>query len=81
MRRSIAAFLDALLLFWVVAVAPLCWILRDGLGAGSTDSQGLEAIVRFLSTFYWGSIAAAIAIARVCASRRLIEPQPIPEMD
>ena len=43
MRRAIAAVLDALLLFWTLAIGPFCWLLRDGLGPDAVDSHGTYA--------------------------------------
>ncbi|HWG41721.1 MAG TPA: hypothetical protein VN688_02970 [Gemmataceae bacterium] len=70
LREIILALLNAFLLFWV-AVSPLCWILRDGLGPGSVDSHGLHSIVRFLMTFFWGPILLLLVVLRVIAGRFL----------
>ena len=40
--------------FLGLCVAPLAWILRDGLGPDSTESSGLAALGRMFWTFYWG---------------------------
>jgi hypothetical protein len=61
MRHAIATILDGLLLIWIL-IGPICWILRDGLGPDSVASHGLHAVVRFLLTFYWGALFAALAI-------------------
>ena len=58
MRRAIEAVLDALLMFWFLAIGPFCWFLRDGLGPGAVDSHGMHAVARFLLTFYWGPVLA-----------------------
>ena len=55
-------FLAGALVFWAVGLGPLCWILRDGLGPRSVDSHGVNAVVRFLFTFYWGPVLAALAM-------------------
>jgi hypothetical protein len=70
MRRAIAVFLDALLIFWAMAIGPLCWLLRDGLGPAAVDSRGADAVVRFLLTFYWGPALVVIAALRLLVRRR-----------
>jgi hypothetical protein len=67
--RTIAPIVDSLALFWALAVGPLCWILRDGLGPDATDTGGGTAIVRFLLTFYWGPILAALVITSLLLHR------------
>jgi len=44
-------------------LAPFAWILRDGLGPDSVETHGLEAVVRALTTFYWGPIFLALGAA------------------
>jgi len=46
------------LIAWV-AVAPLFWILRDGLGPDAVDSEGATALGKFL--FGWGVPALVLA--------------------
>ena len=70
MRRAIAAVLDALLLFWSLAIGPFCWLLRDGLGPGAVDSHGTHAVARVLLTFYWGPVLVALMTLRLLARRR-----------
>lgn len=70
MRRAIAAVLDAVIPFWILGIGPLCWILRDGLGPGAIDSQGMHSAVRFLLTFYWGPVLVALAALRLLVRRR-----------
>ena len=65
MRRAIAQALDGVVLFWALGIGPLCWILRDGLGPGAVDSHGAHAVVRFLLTFYWGPVLAALIALRL----------------
>jgi hypothetical protein len=69
MRQAIAAVLDALLMFWALAIGPFCWILRDGLGPGSVDSHGWYAVARFLMTFYWGPTLALLLALRLLVRR------------
>jgi hypothetical protein len=62
--------LDGLLLAWVVCFGPFCWILRDGLGPGSIDSHGMQAVFRFAMTFYWGPILVGLLLLRLAIHRR-----------
>jgi hypothetical protein len=65
MLRTIAVgVLGGLLLFWVL-IAPLCWVVRDGLGPNAVDSHGLHAVTRFCFTFYWGPVFAALIALRL----------------
>jgi hypothetical protein len=77
MRPFLTALLDGLLVTWVVGVGPLCWILRDGLGPNSVESHGGWAVARFLLTFWWGPVLAALLLLRL-AARRLATPRPGP---
>jgi hypothetical protein len=70
MRRAIAGVLDALVLFWALAIGPFCWILRDGLGPDAVDSHGPQAVARFLLTFYWGPVLATLVALRLLVRRR-----------
>jgi hypothetical protein len=63
------AILDGLLVFWALAVGPLCWLLRDGLGPDTVDSHGLHAVFRFCLTFHWGPVLASLATLRLIAGR------------
>ena len=64
-RDVTTTLLSAFIGFWVLALGPFCWILRDGLGPNSVDSHGLYAIVRFLMTFYWGPILVLLVVLRL----------------
>ena len=57
------------LFLWIVAVAPLVWILRDGMGSDAAETSGVDAGGRFLLTFWWGPILAALVVANSIASR------------
>jgi hypothetical protein len=70
MRQAISAALDGFALFWGLAIGPLCWLLRDGLGPGSVDSHGAHAVSRFLLTFYWGPVLVALVALRLLVRRR-----------
>ncbi len=60
---------DAALVLWLL-LGPLCWILRDGLGPGAVESQGLPAAGRFLMTFWWGPVLVGLAAVQVALRRR-----------
>jgi hypothetical protein len=76
-RQSLTALLDGLLAAWVVGVGPVCWALRDGLGPDAVDSHGPGAVARFLMTFWWGPILAALLLTRL-AVRRCCPGRPSP---
>ena len=66
MLRDLATTsLSAFIGFWALAIGPLCWILRDGLGPNAVDSHGLYAIARFLMTFYWGPVLLLLVVLRL----------------
>jgi hypothetical protein len=67
MRVIIESILNGMILFWGLAIGPFCWILRDGLGPDATDSQGVDSILRFLMTFYWGPVLLSLVAARLIA--------------
>lgn len=69
-----AALLSAALIFWLL-MAPLAWILRDGLGPDAVASHGLEALTRALACFYWGPVALALFFARLFVGRRMAAHQ------
>ncbi len=67
MRKMIQVFVDALLVFAVIALVPFAWLMRDGLGPGSTTSSGMHAVSRCFKTFYSGPILVVlIALAALC---------------
>jgi hypothetical protein len=70
MRSALHCAAWGLLAFWVFGAGPLCWILRDGLGPDSVDSNGWHAVARFLMTFYWGPVALALLAVVVLARKR-----------
>jgi hypothetical protein len=69
MRWAITAGLDVLLVVWVLAAGPLCWLLRDGLGPGAEDSHGLDAVFRFWMTYWWGPVLTVLVLLRLTAWR------------
>ena len=70
MRQAISAALDGLTLLWGLAIGPFCWLLRDGLGPGSVESHGAQAVARLLLTFYWGPVLVALMALRLLVRRR-----------
>lgn len=59
MMRVFFILAVSLLLTWML-LAPMAWLLRDGLGPDSVTSTGFEAIWRAFMTFYWGPIAGIL---------------------
>jgi len=59
----VANAIHGVTLFWVAAVGPFCWLLRDGLGPDAVDTRGIDAVGRFLLTHYWGPVAVGLAAA------------------
>jgi len=72
---ALLTLLQAALICWMM-LAPFAWILRDGLGPDSVESHGLEAVVRALTTFYWGPILLALAAASWLCKTRAPLPDP-----
>ena len=63
MVRALDVLATALLtvtLGWILLVAPLAWIMRDGLGPDATTTRGLDAIAAWTTTFGYGPIALAL---------------------
>jgi hypothetical protein len=58
-RTFLTALAGAALVGWL-AFAPICWVLRDGLGPNSHESHGRVAVGRFLTNFGWGPVAAVL---------------------
>lgn len=67
-HHLLQSILNVAIALWLVAAGPFCWILRDGLGPAAVDSNGMEAVSRFLLTFYWGPIAAGLITLRLAVS-------------
>ena len=74
----IAISAGAACLFFLVFIGPFAWILRDGLGPDSTDSAGVETIIRTFWTFYWGPATIASGLTAVVAAllRRFLTKSP-----
>jgi hypothetical protein len=53
---SVIYILGTCVVFLVFIIAPFAWILRDGLGPGSTTSVGWNSILRMFWTFNWGPV-------------------------
>lgn len=67
-RSASSAILDGFLVTWL-AIAPLFWILRDGLGPNAVDTSDGAAIVRFLTTFWWGPVLILLIALRLAVGR------------
>lgn len=63
------ALFEVLLLAWM-ALGLFAWILRDGLGPDSVESQGFEAIARMFWTFWWGPSGLLLAGLWLPATKR-----------
>lgn len=63
------AILDSLILAWM-ALGFFAWILRDGLGPDSVESEGLEAVGRMFWTFWWGPSGLLLAGLWLPATKR-----------
>jgi hypothetical protein len=64
----------AALVTWV-AIAPLVWILRDGLAVGMVETTGIDAVLKFLVG--WGVPALVLAIPLIglfVVERRMVSP-------
>ena len=67
MKSSMAKFTGAVLnglLISVLCFLPIAWIIRDGLGPGSVESTGYEAVLRCFKTFYVGPILIFLGVAK-----------------
>lgn len=68
-------FVDALLLTWL-ALAPLCWVLSVGMGPNAVPTNGLAALMKFMTFLYWGPIFVALLIASIaCHLGRVLHPE------
>ncbi len=67
-HQFLQSILNVVIALWLIAAGPFCWILRDGLGPAAVASVGMEAVSRFLLTFYWGPIAAGLITLRLAVS-------------
>lgn len=56
-----AMITKALLLLAVIGIAPLAWVLRDGLGPNAVDSFGMAAFWRWFQTFWVGPLIIVLA--------------------
>lgn len=58
-RKSLIVILSAMLLAWIAA-APIVWIVRDGLGPGMVETEGLQSLGKFAGT--WGIPFLVVAV-------------------
>ena len=63
MAKFTIAMLNGLLVF-VLCFLPIAGIIRDGLGLGSVESNGYEAILRCFKTFYVGPILILLGVLK-----------------
>ena len=55
-RMNFIKILLEALIYIMILIIPFAWIMRDGLGPGSTTSSGFNAISKCFMTFYSGPI-------------------------
>ena len=58
----------SLLIAWI-ALTPLIWLLKDGLGPNAINSSGLLAVKRTFMTFYWGPIVILLITVNYIANK------------
>lgn len=61
-KAILGPVVNVITFFWVMGLGPIIWILRDGLGPDAVESHGMEALRRFLLTFYWGPIGLFLIV-------------------
>ena len=75
MKAGLAKFTVAMLNSLLVSVfsfLPIAWIIRDGLGPGSVESNGYEAILKCFKTFYVGPILILLGVLKLSLNIFLI---------
>ena len=73
---GLLVLVDALLLLAVLCVAPLAWILRDGLGPESVQSTDFSAIGKAFMTFYTGPTILLLAAFHLLLGASIRNKQP-----
>ena len=71
MAKFTVAMLNSLLVS-VLCFLPIAWIIRDGLGPGSVESNGYEAILKCFKTFYVGPILILLGVLKLILNIFLI---------
>ena len=64
MAKFTVAMLNSLLVS-VLCFLPIAWIIRDGLGPGSVESNGYEAILKCFKTFYIGPVLILLGVLKL----------------
>ena len=75
MKSSMAKFTVAILnslLVTGLCFFPIAWIIRDGMGPGSVESNGYEAILKCFKTFYVGPILILLGVLKLSLNIFLI---------
>ena len=75
MKAGLAKFTVAMLNSLLVAglsFLPITWIIRDGMGPGSIESNGYEAILKCFKTFYVGPILILLGVLKLILNIFLI---------
>ena len=68
MKAGLAKFTVAMLNSLLVSVFsffPIAWIIRDGMGPGSIESNGYEAILKCFKTFFVGQILILLGVLKL----------------
>ena len=64
LAKFTAAMLNSLLVL-VFSFLPIAWIIKDGMGPGSVESNGYEAILKCFKTFYVGQILILLGVLKL----------------
>ena len=73
--KTLLILVDALLLLAVLCVAPLAWVLRDGL-LGASQTAGFPAVGKAFMTFYAGPVILLLAAVRLLLGSFIRNKQP-----
>ena len=68
MKAGLAKFTVAILnslLVTGLCFLPIAWIIRDGMGPGSVESNGYQAILKCFKTFYVGPILILLGVLKL----------------
>ncbi|SEH83457.1 Hypothetical protein PYTT_1093 [Akkermansia glycaniphila] len=57
--KKLTISLSVVLLVAGLILSPLAWILKDGLGPESVESEHMQSLHKWFFTFYWGPLVIA----------------------
>ena len=75
MKAGLAKFTVAILnslLVTGLCFLPIAWIIRDGMGSVSVESNGYQAILKCFKTFYVGPILILLGVLKLILNIFLI---------